>query len=96
MHIRTTKDIGAVIRHWRKIRGLDQGELAEKVGVSRRWVVQIEQGKPRAAQNLVLKTLDVLGVTVSVSESEKGTPTTKNKIESVNIDSIIEKAKGRK
>ena len=28
--------------------GLDQAELAEKAGTSRKWLIEVEQGKPRA------------------------------------------------
>lgn len=93
MKLRTAKDIGAAIRDWRKTRGLDQGELAEKVGVSRRWIVQVEQGKPRAAQNLVLKTFDVLGVSITIADaggkSGRG-------VDAPDIDAIVDNARRSK
>ena len=61
MRIRTPKDVGAAIREKRRALGLDQRSLAKRVDVSRKWVIEIEKGKPRAAMRLVLRTLDALG-----------------------------------
>ena len=36
-----------LIRARRKALRFDQKTLAEKVGVSRQWIVDVEQGKPR-------------------------------------------------
>ena len=44
MRIRTPADLGALIRDSRTKLGLDQKSLAEKVGVSRQWIVEIEKG----------------------------------------------------
>jgi len=64
--VRTPKDLGAAIRDHRKRLGLDQRTLADRVGVSRQWIVEAEAGKPRAALGLVLRTLDALGVSLAV------------------------------
>ena len=48
MTIRTPADLGALIRRTRKKLRLDQSTLANKIGVSRLWLVEIEKGKPRA------------------------------------------------
>lgn len=93
MQVRTAKDIGAFIRDQRKKQKLDQADLAEKVGVNRRWVLEVERGKPRAEIGLVLKTLDALGLTLSID----GEPTPRsggtNEIEPVDIDAVVAKAK---
>jgi DNA-binding XRE family transcriptional regulator len=39
--IRTTADIGAIIRDRRHKLRLDQGALAKRVGVGRQWIVDI-------------------------------------------------------
>jgi HTH-type transcriptional regulator / antitoxin HipB len=79
MRIRTALELGALIRDARMKKGLDQGSLAREVGVSRQWVVAIEKGKPRAPIGLVLRTLNVLGISIEAVESSrsretKGTP----------------------
>ncbi|MGH7298057.1 MAG: helix-turn-helix domain-containing protein, partial [Polyangiaceae bacterium] len=62
--VRTPTDLGALIRDRRRRLGLDQRALAERVGVSRQWIIEAEQGKPGAAVGLVLRTLQALGVTL--------------------------------
>jgi HTH-type transcriptional regulator / antitoxin HipB len=93
MHIRTPSDLGALIRDRRMKLGLDQKSLAGKVGVSRQWIVAIEQGKPRAEIGLLLRTIDVLGIRLS-TENELPRKTEDTNIRpTVNIDSIITAAR---
>ena len=66
MLARTPQDLGLLIRDHRRQLGLDQHELAQRVGVSRQWIVEIEGGKPRAALGLVLRTLEALGLELDV------------------------------
>lgn len=70
MHLRTPRDIGAAIRERRHALGLDQGQLARKVGVSRLWINQIERGKPGAGLGLVLRTLAALGIELVTDAGE--------------------------
>jgi len=93
MQIRTAKDIGALIRDKRKTRKLDQAELARKIGVNRRWVLEVERGKPRAEIGLVLKTLDALGLTLSVEDGTGARRRGGREVEPVDINAIIENAK---
>jgi len=93
MQIRTAKDIGSLIRDQRKKQKLDQAELAEKIGANRRWVLEVERGKPRAEIGLVLKTLDALGLTLSIQGEAAAHRRGGSEIESVDIDAIIENAK---
>ena len=53
MHIRTATDLGAFIRDRRTKLGMDQIALAKKAGTSRKWLVEAEQGKPRAEIGLI-------------------------------------------
>lgn len=66
MIVRDPTALGAAIRDRRRRLGLDQGELARKVGVSRQWIVAVEQGKPRAAMSLVLRALAALGLALTI------------------------------
>ncbi|MGE0284210.1 MAG: helix-turn-helix domain-containing protein [Rhizobiaceae bacterium] len=92
MQVRTAKEIGALIRDERKKLKLDQAELADLVGVNRRWVLEVERGKPRAEVGLILKTLHALGLSILI-EGENDTRVILPKPE-IDIDMIIEKAKG--
>jgi y4mF family transcriptional regulator len=71
MRIRTALELGALIRDARTKRGLDQGTLARTIGVSRQWIVAIEKGKPRAPVELVLRTLNALGISIDMEERER-------------------------
>ena len=68
--LRTSRDLGVVIRQRRKKLRWDQAQLAERVGVSRQWVIEMEKGKPRAELQLVLRTLNVLGLALTVGNVE--------------------------
>jgi HTH-type transcriptional regulator/antitoxin HipB len=93
MQLRTARDIGALIRDQRKNQKLDQAELAGKVGVNRRWVIEVERGKPRAEIGLILKTLDALGLTLLTEGGAAKRRRGGREIEPVDIDAIIESAK---
>lgn len=69
MFIRTPSDLGALIRARRLKLGLDQLSLARKAGTSRKWLIEVENNKPRAEIGLILRTLKALGVTLMASDS---------------------------
>ena len=102
MRVRTMKDIGAAIRSRRKALGIDQAELAARTGVGREWIIEAEKGKARAEAGLVLRTLEALDLTISITEP----PQTLNRLlggmrkkldqQSVDIDRIVERARGLK
>lgn len=60
--IRNARDIGALIREERTNVGWDQKTLAQRAGVSRLWINQVERGKPGASLGRVLNTLAALGI----------------------------------
>lgn len=61
-------DIGHVIRNARASKGMTQGGLAAEVGVSRKWLSEVENGKPTAEVGLVLKVLRKLDLELAASE----------------------------
>jgi|GEM_PF-688526 len=72
-------DIGNIVRRRRTKAALSQGELAEKIGVSRKWIADLERGHPRAQLHLVLDVLNALDALVDVidapgDESAVGAP----------------------
>jgi y4mF family transcriptional regulator len=92
MLIRTPTELGAIIRDKRKRLGLDQSTLANRIGVSRQWVIEIEHGHPRAELGLVLRALDALDIRFDASSNDitKGRSATKS---GVDINAILAKAK---
>ena len=66
MRIRNAKEIGALVRENRLKLKLSQAQLAERVHVSRLWIVHLEKGKSTAQLALVLRTLDTLGLSLEI------------------------------
>jgi HTH-type transcriptional regulator/antitoxin HipB len=91
MHIRTPADLGAVIRDRRRELGLGQAQLAERIGVSRQWVVGVERGRARAELGLVLRTLDSLAIRLNTSPDAAQSKTRPTP----DIDAIIASARKR-
>ena len=63
--------------HVRAIRaGLDirQADLAARAGVSRQWLVRLEQGKPTCEAAKVLRTLETLGFEIVVAPYDPPPP----------------------
>jgi HTH-type transcriptional regulator / antitoxin HipB len=58
----SAQDIGDVVRERRQQLQLSQVQLAEAAGVSRRWLLALETGKPTAQLDLVFRTLHALGL----------------------------------
>ena len=58
MQIRTPKEIGLLVRDQRKRLGLTQDGLARRLGTSRLWVLQLEQGKPTVQLGMVIAALN--------------------------------------
>jgi HTH-type transcriptional regulator/antitoxin HipB len=95
MFIRTPADLGALI-HERRIKlGLDQVLLAKKAGTSRKWLIEVENGKPRGEIGLILRTLKTLGVALVTSEIAADAPhrTEKTPAPSVDINQVIDSLK---
>lgn len=61
MRVRTSTDLGCLARDRRLALGLTQAALAARVGVSRKWIVDLEAGKRAADLSLALRALNVLG-----------------------------------
>jgi HTH-type transcriptional regulator/antitoxin HipB len=68
MRVRTTRELGALVRDARTQRGLTQAALADQADVSRRWLAALETGKPGAELALVLRVLAALDLELSIAE----------------------------
>jgi HTH-type transcriptional regulator/antitoxin HipB len=70
MRIKSTRDIGALVRDRRMALGWTLDDLADRTPMSRRWLVDVEAGKPGIALGPLLSLLAVLGVDLSVEPSD--------------------------
>lgn len=57
----SSRDLGSFLSDLRVRRGLTQAQLAEELGVSRRYVYEIEAGKPSLYSERLFTTLRLLG-----------------------------------
>lgn len=95
MRIRTAADLGASIRERRVKLGMDQSDLAEKAGTSRKWIVEVEQGKPRAEIGLVLRTLKTLGVSLDIAVDRAQKASAASEPRNADINNILDSLKKR-
>lgn len=63
---RSLHDLGALIAQTRKARNYSQQELADISGVGRRFLSELEGGKPTAEIGKVLQVLTALGIDVEL------------------------------
>lgn len=89
MLTRTPADLGAIIRDRRKHLKRNQASLANEIGVSRQWLIELEHGHPRAELGLVLRVLDALGINLDADIAQAKTP----RPGTVDINAIVAKAK---
>ena len=67
MTIHSSHALGNTIRRRRLDLGLSQRELADRVGVSRKWIIDVEHGKPTIALSHLLRLLDALDLDLHVA-----------------------------
>lgn len=67
MRTRTAPDIGQAVRQIRHALGVTQEQLALTSGTNRRFVVDLEKGKPTCHLGKVLRVLQTLGATVEIA-----------------------------
>lgn len=68
--IYNASSIGAAIRHYRKGEGLTQAELAERAGVSRYYISQLERGLETEQLRRTLVVLRQLGVRATLQRAD--------------------------
>ena len=95
MRVRTATDLGAFIRERRVKLAMDQSDLAEKAGTSRKWIVEVEQGKPRAEIGLVLRTLKALGVSLDLAADRAQKTVAASEPGNADINNILDSLKKR-
>ena len=62
MRIGNARDLGLYLRDQRRAGGLSQQDLASRARVSRRWLSDLESGKPTAEVGLIFKVVAALGL----------------------------------
>ena len=62
MRLGNARDLGLYVRDQRRAARLNQTDLAAKAGVSRRWLSDLEAGKPTIEVGLVFHVISALGL----------------------------------
>jgi HTH-type transcriptional regulator/antitoxin HipB len=88
MIIRTTGDLAHLIRDRRSRLRLTQANLAELVGVSRKWIVDVESGNRAGDVSLILRTIKALGMDLEVRDRVSSA-----EVNDVDIDQIVQRSK---
>src|SRR5688572_14841874 len=70
MTIHSPHALGNTIRRRRLDLGLSQSEIADRVGVSRKWIIDVERGKPTVALSHLLRLLDALDLDLLLAPRE--------------------------
>lgn len=93
MLIYTPRDLGAAIRERRKALSLDQVELAKQIGASRRWLIQVENGKAGASFGLLLRTLNALGLQLDLKTSGVEPTSPQGPVSTPDLDAVLARAR---
>jgi y4mF family transcriptional regulator len=67
MKITDSKSLGNAVRQARRELGVTQDQLALTSGTNRRFIIELEQGKPTAQIGKVLQVLRTLGVSLDLT-----------------------------
>lgn len=68
--IYTPDSLGAAIRHYRQEAGLTQEELAERAGLNRTYLSELEGGKETQQIRRILRVLRQLGVRMTLDKAD--------------------------
>jgi HTH-type transcriptional regulator/antitoxin HipB len=63
--VRTVADVGARVRAGRHALGLTQAQLAQRLGMSRQWVVDLEAGRGAPGFGAVVTALAEVGISLN-------------------------------
>jgi HTH-type transcriptional regulator/antitoxin HipB len=68
--IYTPASLGAAIRHYRRQAGLSQAELAERTGLHRSYLSELERGRETEQVKRVIRILKELGVRMTLEKAD--------------------------
>ncbi|HEY5220408.1 MAG TPA: helix-turn-helix domain-containing protein [Gemmatimonadaceae bacterium] len=91
MRVRTATELGHLARDRRLHLGLTQAALAARVGVSRKWIIDLEAGKRTMDLSLALRSLNVLGLELRVTPGDRSRPASGASV----IDAVINSSRRR-
>lgn len=66
----TADSLGAAIKHYRRQAGLSQAELAERSGLNRTYLSDLERGKETEQLRRLIRILKLLGVRMTIQKAD--------------------------
>lgn len=90
MKIRSLDDLGLRIRDRRLEMRLSQAQVADRLGVTRQWILGVERGAPGAALGKVFQLLDLLGLALDIKPTEYRSA---SKLTSPDLDDVLARAR---
>ena len=86
MRLTSIADIAATVRGRRMDLGLSQGDLADRAGVSRKWINEFEAGgKATSEMGHVLRVLEALGLGLHTATTDSEPDDS-----GINLDAILD------
>jgi|SRR5450759_1617118 HTH-type transcriptional regulator/antitoxin HipB len=92
--VRTPAQLGIALKERRMQLGDDQSTVANKAGITRAWLAALEKGTAGASIGIVLRVLNALGLSMTISTSEaeqRQTQKTKSNIQPVHLNTVIDR-----
>jgi len=86
MRIRSALDLAAAVRGRRKDLAISQAELAQRAGVARKTISELESGKTRPELDLVLRVLEQLDLAIDVGRGASA----RAQRRAVDLDTLID------
>jgi HTH-type transcriptional regulator / antitoxin HipB len=69
--LRNAEQLGLALRTKRREKELSQAALAQMLGAERKWIIKLEAGNPKAELGMILKTLDTLGIGITLNDHSR-------------------------
>jgi HTH-type transcriptional regulator / antitoxin HipB len=88
--VRTRHDLAAVVRGRRLELGLTQAAVAARIGLSRKWVSDVETGRTSPETGAVLRLFDGLGLVLQAVPDEDPTESG-----GLDLDDVLRRYGGR-
>lgn len=70
--MKSMTDLGLMVYGVRQRAGMSQRELAARLGVSQRYLSELETGKPKVLNDQLFAVLDKLGIELRFRERDRG------------------------
>ena len=67
---RNARDLGAAVKHFRTCAGITQADLAERAGLHRTYLSDLENGHATEAMERLMAVFRELGVKITISKEE--------------------------